>query len=159
MFNDKVTGLLLSGLGVLTVVGAARLPSPPVGAGPALFPTVVGALLAIVGAAIAVTSWRKAPVRADPDDEAWYRRAGTAVPVVSVLLAVPAFVLLAPRLGFLLTMPLVQSALMIAFGVRWIRAIAISVATTVVLYVVFVRLFRVPLPWGFIEEAILWISR
>jgi putative tricarboxylic transport membrane protein len=64
------------------------------------------------------------------------------------VLGIVLYILLADKVGFLLVAPLLLCFWLRAFGVRWKTALIASVITTAVIWYVFYKLLRVPLPWG-----------
>jgi len=57
------------------------------------------------------------------------------------------YVLLIDKIGYLIATPLLIAGAMILFGEkRWYRVLLVSVLTTLVLYMLFRMVFRVPLP-------------
>jgi putative tricarboxylic transport membrane protein len=116
--------------------------------GPALFPSIIGALCIVFGLALLGQVLRGTVVPGD--QRAAEREPGLVAwsNALSLILAVPAYLLLAARLGFLLSMTLLSSALMLKLRVRPLVAVVTSVAVATVASYVFADVLRVPLPRG-----------
>jgi putative tricarboxylic transport membrane protein len=116
--------------------------------GPALFPGILATLFIVFGLALLMQVARGTVVGQEGPQlppEAWT----VAVPnAAAVILAVPAYVLLAPRLGFVLTMALVSIALMLKLRVGLLTAVLVSVGVAFAASYVFADVLRVPLPRG-----------
>lgn len=153
--SDLVSGLAVAGLGTVILLQARTYPS--VGASPispSFYPGLIGVVLIGCGAALAITSLVRGgamPLAVMPD---WIRRPGNIVAVLSIPVAVVAYGLLSPSLGFLATSTLVMLGLLLCFRVTWLWSVGIAVALSVALHVVFVVLMRVPLPSGLIEAML-----
>jgi putative tricarboxylic transport membrane protein len=65
-----------------------------------------------------------------------------------VIGGVVAYVLVADRLGFLLTAAAIMLVLMWRLGVTAVRAVLVAAGFTVFVYVMFFKILRVPLPTG-----------
>ncbi|MDR7400986.1 MAG: tripartite tricarboxylate transporter TctB family protein [Armatimonadota bacterium] len=147
---DALAGVVLALLGSYVFVAARSFPRMagqyP---GPGLFPQLLGALLVIAGVALVVGSVAGGRARV--------RRAllgGSRRERLSALLVVAAvifYIVAVTRLGFAVVSVLILSGLMAALGVRVRWSVLIGVGTTVVLYVLFARLLRVPLPEGILR--------
>ena len=142
---------LVAETGLLAAIGAAVLldsrgypPSLADGApGPAFFPRLLAGLLIACAAGLAIRAWRKG-ARAE---------AGTRIPRLGVWIAVAwiaAFLLAWPRLGTVLSVPLLVVGLMWLTGERsWRTLVSVPLAFAGFVYLVFMVLLGVPLPAGF----------
>lgn len=151
--NDALFGLLLIVLGgavLFAVQGYPKIPGQPVG--PALFPGLIAAALCICGVLLVARGWRQ---RTDQPWLAWdpWVDSPRHIRALAVLLGgIVFYMLLADRLGFLLTATIILAALMLSLRVRPLPAIAIAVIATLVVHVAFYKLLRVPLPWGVLKD-------
>ncbi|HEX2548041.1 MAG TPA: tripartite tricarboxylate transporter TctB family protein [Ramlibacter sp.] len=151
--NDAVFGLLLIALGggvLFAVQGYPKIPGQPVG--PALFPGLIAAGLCVAGLLLVVRGLRH---RADQpwlgwDD--WVRSPRHALALAVLLGGIVFYILVANKLGFLLTAPLILLALFFVLGVRPVTAVIVAVVATLVVHFAFYKLLRVPLPWGVLTE-------
>lgn len=139
-----------SALGVVFALGGAAILQqaltmqalPGMNVGPGLFPSIVGAGMAIMGVALAVQGW---VVRDVPEDEApplvtWF--------AVSVVIALVAVILAMPFLGFLVAGTLFAAAIVLLSGGRWLSAVIFSPLAAALIYFTFTAVMRVPLPRG-----------
>ncbi len=146
--HDLVAGLLAAALGAAVLLHVRTFPELPDGQpGPALFPSIVGALLVVFGLALAVRAVRARgrDAAADPGvvatRQGWLR----ALAVVGVVVA---YLLLAETLGFLVTMGVLLFLLMWLLGARPLVAVLAAAATTGVILLLFQQVLLVPLPTG-----------
>lgn len=150
---------LVAAVGVFLLVQTPtiRVPATSNAVGPRFFPYLVGAVLVVVGAALAVTVWRhgsdapEAGEDVDPSLPTDWRTVG---------LLAAAFVghlLLLEPLGFVFTEALLFTAVagVLGAGLRrlWVAGLAGLVLTTVV-YVVFARGLGLTLPAGVLEGVL-----
>lgn len=142
------TALGLSLLGAGMVVHASGMPRiAHIDYGPGLFPTIVGwamvglGLLASTKAVLADHDDIEKPTDSDLEHRRWdLILLYGGMPVV--------FAVLAPVLGFLLTMPIVIGLPAFFASRRPLASIVLAVLLTLGLHVVFYELLRVSLPWG-----------
>ena len=117
--------------------------------GPAWFPGVIAAGLAICGVCLFVGGVRHGgPWLALPG---WFARRAPFLGVAGVLGGLVFYILAAEKLGFHLT-----GIVLLAFWVRilggsWRMAAAVAVIGTVAIHLSFYKLLRIPLPWGLLE--------
>lgn len=117
--------------------------------GPALFPRLLAGLLVIFGALLAVQGLRAAATTplADAEVRSTADRRGL-LDAALVVGAVAAYILLVERLGFVLTVLLLDLLLMLRLRVQPVLAIAVAAPLAVGVYLLFARLLLVPLPRG-----------
>lgn len=169
---------LLTEAGPLAAAGAALLldsrgypPSLAEGAaGPAFFPRLLAALLIACAAWLAIRMWRGARERGSAADSRGGSGAGRSRGNVSSASAsasgaasriarlgvwiavawIAAFLLVWPRLGTVLSVPLLVAGLMWLTGERsWRTLVSVPLAFAGFIYLVFMVLLGVPLPTGF----------
>lgn len=143
---DMVVGCGVALFGILIIYASTSITSgTPHKLPPETFPMVVGILLLLCGAALAVKSWS-------------IREAGPAIPwpdgegvrtLLVILAGVAGYILLLDRLG----LPL-ASFLYIAFSIwylkrsAWLAAIVIGAITAAISYILFIRLLALSFPAG-----------
>lgn len=144
---DALAGVLLALLGSYVFLAARMFPNLAGGyPGPGLFPQLLGIVLAFSGAGLVVngvltgTLFRRAPlIRASTREK---------TSALLVVLAVVFYILMVERLGFASVALLILAGLMLRLGVptRW--SVVLGLGLTLLLYVLFGWLLRVPLPGG-----------
>ncbi len=147
--NDAVFGLLLLALGltVLTVVqGFPKIPGQQVG--PALFPGLIAVGLCVGGLVLLVRGWRVRAAVPWLQMDAWVRSPRHLLGFVVLLASVVGYMLLADRLGFIITATVLLTANLHVLRVPLGRSLLIAVIATLLIHVAFYKLLRVPLPWG-----------
>lgn len=122
-------------------------PAPGQPYGPALFPGLIAAGLALCSALLILKSLR-APSREEVATEAHdYRIAPFLVTIASLIF----YALTVSYLGFLVTATLMLCALLAAYRVRGKLILPIAVIASLVVHTSFYKLLKVPLPWGILQ--------
>ena len=148
-FNDAVFGAILVVLGLAVVAHVQSFPRiPGQQVGPALFPGLVAVGLAVCGAILIFQGLRHRDAQPWFVAEPWTRSRRHVVAFAAVVGAIAFYIALAGTLGFLVVGPLILFALFVVFGVRPARAVVLAVVAALVIWYVFYKLLRVPLPWG-----------
>jgi putative tricarboxylic transport membrane protein len=152
--NDAVWGALLMLLGAALLVYVQSFPTiPGQDYGPALFPGMIGAGLAVCGALLimkGVAARRSGGLAFAAFDPWVFHR--LQVMRFAVVIAVNVFyVAFVDRLGFVITGIVYLAALFTVFRVRarWIAPLALIL--TLVIHYAFYKLLRVPLPGGILQ--------
>ncbi|MBK9704827.1 MAG: tripartite tricarboxylate transporter TctB family protein [Betaproteobacteria bacterium] len=147
--NDAFFGAVPAALGVACSGTCRAFPAiPGQQFGPARFPGLIAAGLAVAGTLLVLSGLRRR------DGAVWVRLAewtGSARHVRAltvIVLGVVAYILWADALGFLLLAPLVLAAWLWALGLRPLPAAALAIVASLVIWYAFYKLLRVPLPWG-----------
>jgi putative tricarboxylic transport membrane protein len=145
--GDFFVGLLFVLLGGATFLLAWQIPPATLGEtgdpGPRSFPLALGAVLLCGG----LWEWflvRRNPRKPGPvpDEAARWR-------VVQLALGLAVYAAVIPWLGFTLSTLIFAMLMMWRLGIRWWVAAGASVLLAVAIQLLFVRLFKVPLPPGF----------
>lgn len=147
--SDRITGMVVAGLGALAVYGGTRQPNVPgQDVGPSVFPMVVGFGMLACGIAIALGIGRsfEAPEEVEPGAPPQSRLHGLLALLPPALLIF--YVLAVEQLGFLITGALVVLVTSLAMGAKLRLAVPLAVATPPALHLAFAKLLRVPLPEG-----------
>lgn len=142
--RDVWTGFVLASLGIIIVYQSSRIFRPPAltdALGPRTFPLALGAALVVLGTLLAVRGRRRE--RSGPLDFGdWAVAARLGV-------GLAAYIVLLPRLGFLLTNVLVLWYMFYTLGERrHVRSAATAALFTAALFALFVYGLRIPLPGG-----------
>lgn len=155
--SDAIFGALLLLFGGAIVLYARTFPDVPGHVyGPAAFPILIGAALALCGVLlVGRTVLAGRPVlKVELAD--WARSPRLVGNVVIVLSAIVGYILYSERLGFHLL------AVVVLFGFfAWLRVRlwwcgAVAVGFTLVIHYLFVGLLRVPLPRGVLHPILPW---
>jgi putative tricarboxylic transport membrane protein len=147
--NDAVFGAIFLALSLLVLWSVQSYPRiPGQNVGPAAFPGVVAAVLAVCSVLLIVQG-----VRARNGTPWFERGAWTSEPRQLVAFAVTVgglllYVLASEKVGFLITGTVMLASLMLALRVRAITAVVVAVVATMVIHIAFYKGLRVPLPWG-----------
>ena len=146
--SDTVVGAGFVAAGALIIAGTLNYPSLDGGApGPALFPRILGGLMAVFGGLVGVEGLR---TRDATEDVAWLRlyRNSAFVNALFVLGAVAAYIIMVERIGFLLMGTLILSVLMWRLRVRPLTALVVAIVFSNSVYFLFAKVLRVPLSGG-----------
>ena len=151
---DRVTGLFLVGLGAASAYGGWKLPPVPgQPVGPNVFPLVIGIGLALCGLAIAFGIGHTF----EEEEEIIPFEGGAAPAPQGKLYGLRAllppallifYVVVAERVGFILTAAIIVFVTATALGARWRLALPLTVLAPIVIHLIFSKLLRVPLPIG-----------
>lgn len=151
--RDSVAGVIVCVVGVAAAAYAQTFPPMPgQRVGPGFFPTVVGLLLAGLGAGLLLAPSRPEAAVATTPPPAAPRVSLGFVAVVGMLVF---YAFAADRLGFFITGTVFLGTLLLVFGVRPRWAVPVALGVTLAMHYAFYTLLRVPLPWG-ILDAIAW---
>jgi putative tricarboxylic transport membrane protein len=155
---DKVSGMMLVGLGAAATYGGSLLPPVPgQQVGPNVFPMVVGIGLMLCGAMITFGIGSVLEQEAEADLAAHSDKvepATSASPLVNAAktLLPPAlllaYVFVGDRLGFVPTAFAIVLAISLTMGARLKLALPLALIAPVVVHLIFLKLLRVPLPPG-----------
>jgi putative tricarboxylic transport membrane protein len=155
--NDSVWGMLAILLGAAILFRIRNFPTiPGQDYGPALFPGVIATGLLVCGVGLIM---KGIAARRDRGDAAawvawdgWTRSRRHVLAFVVVVGVNALYILLADRLGFIVTGVLYLGALFAVFRVRARWIVPLAVAVTLVIHYAFYKLLHVPLPWGVLER-------
>jgi len=86
--------------------------------------------------------------RAEARWREWARDPRRIINIAATIAAVVFYILVAERLGFILTMALILVGLLRRFGSGWVLSIAVAIIVPIVMQYLFGTLLLVPLPWG-----------
>jgi putative tricarboxylic transport membrane protein len=151
--NDAIWGLLfIAGAAAILIHVQAFPKIPGQNVGPAMFPGLIAAGIALCGVILIARGLR---ARAAAGASArWvivpeWLRSPNHLAAFLVLVAVNLFYLFAvDKLGFLITGFVYLLALMWILRVRWVHAIPTALIMTLGIHYAFYKMLKVPLPWG-----------
>ena len=153
--SDLVSGLAVAGLGLFVFLRAQTFPAiGGVAIAPSFYPGLIGAILMVLGLALALqTLLRKAvfPLVHSLDR---LRQPGNIMALLAIVLAILAYGLLSPAIGFIATVFPVSFVVLLAFRIRPGIGALTAFCLTVAFYLLFAKILRVPLPYGFIEALL-----
>jgi len=146
--SDTVVGAGFVGAGALIVAATLNYPSLDGGhPGPALFPRILGTLMVALGAALAVQGARARDATQVVEWRRLHRNTGVGN-ALFVLVGVLAYLGLVEWLGFLITGTLLLFLMMWRLRVPSLRALVVAIGFIAIVYFLFVKVLRVPLPLG-----------
>ncbi len=147
--NDAVFGAVFLALSLLVLWSVQSYPKiPGQNVGPAAFPGVVAAVLALCSVLLIVQGVRSRDAAPWFERGQWTRRPRQLIAFAVTVLGLLLYVLASDKLGFLITGIVMLSSLMLSLRVRLITATSVAVVATVVIHIAFYKGLRVPLPWG-----------
>lgn len=117
--------------------------------GPALFPFVLGVLFSVCALILLLRGLRSRDLGVQLS--AWTRERRYVVNWFAFILAVVAYQLISPVVGFLPTAIVLMFLLMKLLHVPTRMALVVSVACAFGIHFLFAKLLLVPLPWGWLE--------
>lgn len=147
--NDAVGGSLLLAGAVAIALYARTLPAIPgqqYGAG--AFPLVIAGGLGACALLLlwkGFRTWREVPLFTAPE---WGRRPRALAGVAATLVLVALYILFSEPVGFVPFSVAILFCLFLVLGARPLPAILVAVVATLAIQLAFVKLLRVPLPWG-----------
>lgn len=150
---DIVIGCFLAVLGLFILYAASNIRLGVERAlSPRFFPSVMGSLILVCGAGLAVKSWR---FKGEDPKIHWPDRQGLIIVLVSLgLLA--AYILFMKSLGLPIgTFLYVTASIWFLKPEKWIAAIVIGVLFGIISYAVFIRLLDLSFPMGSLLERLL----
>jgi putative tricarboxylic transport membrane protein len=143
---DLTSGILMAGLGLITVLAARRIDGIPLeNLHPRTMPLALGWIVLACGVALSVNalSFRGANLPLE-----WPERPG-AVRVLATLASLAAYLLLIGPLGLSLPTFFFVSFLVWFIGkYSVVRSVAIGAASATATFIIFVRLLELPVPPG-----------
>lgn len=156
--SDRITGIGVAGLGTAVFFAARQLPPMPgQQIGPSVFPAVVGLALAVCGVLIAL-GVGKSFEAADPavaehdathqgDDAKKAPSPWTVLVPIALLLF---YVAAVGTMGFVLVAAVMVLAMSLVLGASPKLAFFLALVAPPVVYLIFARVLRVPLPTGWL---------
>jgi putative tricarboxylic transport membrane protein len=146
--SDTVVGAGFVAAGALIVAATLNYPTLEQGhPGPSLFPRILGTLMAVFGGLVSVQGLRTGD-ETQAVHWAGLHRNPAFVNALAVLVGSTLFILFVERLGYLVMGSLLMFGIMWRIKVPVARAFLIAVLFNNVVYLLFAKVMRVPLPLG-----------
>lgn len=155
--NDAIAGALFVAIGISVFIYAGSFPAMRgVAYGPDLFPRIIAVMMGIGGATLIVSGLRPAGRQPWLQLADWARKPRSYMLFAAVIGSMVFYILTSDRLGFLLSSFLMMSGLLLVTrgASRLVSSLAVAAVVSVAIYVIFVRMLRVPLPYGFVESLL-----
>ncbi len=145
--KDYIGGGIFAALGIFIWALTLQFPVLDDGhPGPSLFPRVLGTLFIVFGLMVVFHGWksRRAPEETPPDD---------GLPLnyfnpILVIILIAVFIAIATKLGFILSGAAILFLLMSKLQVPLVKRSIVSVALICLVFFIFSKVLRVPLPIG-----------
>jgi putative tricarboxylic transport membrane protein len=151
--NDAIIGAILAVIGAAVLIHVQSFPKiPGQQYGPGLFPGTIAFGFLVCGVLLIVSGIRNRAGAPWFAAAAWVRSMRHVRALAAIVAGLVAYILLADVVGFLILAPLLLFTWFIALGVRTRTAVIASIVTTIVIWYVFYKLLRVPLPWGVLTK-------
>ncbi len=145
--SDTVLGGVLLAFGATLAGYSQTFPAIPGQTyGAAIFPTAIAMGFAGCGILLVAQGLRSDDRHLEAAE--WMLSRHSVIGVALTVLAVAAYIRLAPVIGFLPVMAVMLLGLFLLLKVRWLTAIVLAAVVTVVIHGVFAGLLLVPLPIG-----------
>ncbi len=151
--NDAIFGAVFLLFGVVVLVhvqGFSKIPGQQVG--PALFPGLIAAAMAVCGVLLIINGIRRRGTQPWTETADWMRSGRHLIAFAAIVGGVAVYVFLANAVGFLIVAPLLLILWLKVLGVRTGMAAIVAVVATLLIWYAFYKLLRVPLPWGVLTK-------
>ena len=152
--NDAIVGALIVAASIFIIVEARTYPAlPGVPYGPDLFPTIIAGCMMLGGIILIVQGIWRLRNTGWLSLDAWARTPHTYITLGFIFAALLLYILFSEKLGFPIVSVLILFPMMLWTRGRAhvISSLIISTSFSLVVYLVFVKLMRVPLPIGFLQ--------
>jgi putative tricarboxylic transport membrane protein len=152
-FNDAFFGAFFAVLGALILVqvqGFPAIPGQQYGAG--AFPGLVGTGFVVAGLLLIVLGVRDRAGASWATFDPWLRSRRHVTAAAAIVLGTVAYILWVDDIGFLLLAPAVLLLWFLLLGVRPLPAVITALVAVALIWYVFYKLLRVPLPWGWLKS-------
>ena len=148
---DFWTGLAFGAFGLAIALIARGFPVPAGAASPRLFPTIIGAAMALIGAAIALRGFRNAADFTIPE---WLGNPRRIALMAYLPLAIIVFALAAPTYGTIAVAVPIMTVHCVIYGLNPLHAVVMGLVAGTAIPLAFSELLGIPLPYGVIEELL-----
>lgn len=152
--NDAILGVITIAVSIFIIAVARTFPAlPGVPYGPGLFPTIIAGCMSLGGVVLIIKGIRQFPQSGWLTLDPWAKTLRSYFTLGLIFAALLFYILFSDTLGFIITSALILAALLLwTRGLeRLLSSLIISVSFSVVIYLVFVKFMRVPLPPGMMQ--------
>ena len=152
--NDAILGIFTIALSIFIIVVARSFPAlPGVPYGPDVFPTIIAGCMIFGGIILIIKGIRNLRKTGWFTLDPWAKSPRTYVTLGLIFSALLFYILFSENMGFLIASIIIIFSLLIwtRGRNRFISSFVIAVTFSVVIYLVFVKFMRVPLPGGLLQ--------
>lgn len=149
--NDAILGVITVAMSIFIIVVARTFPAlPGVPYGPGVFPTIIAGCMMLGGVILIFNGIRQLPeigwLKLDP----WAKTPRSYITLGLIFAALLFYILFSDKLGFIINCVLILFSLLLwtRGSERILSSSIISVSFSLIIYLVFVKFMRVPLPSG-----------
>ena len=156
-FNDAIAGAFFVVIAICVFTYAGTFPAMRgVAYGPDLFPRIIAVMMGIGGTTLIVGALQPAGRQPWLQLAEWARKPRTYGLFGAVVGSMVFYIFASGRLGFLLScfLMLVGLLLVTRGTSRAVSIVITSAVVSVAIYLIFVRMLRVPLPFGIVESLL-----
>ncbi|MFB7146010.1 tripartite tricarboxylate transporter TctB family protein [Agrobacterium deltaense] len=157
--GDRRLGLLVAVVGIVIIYMSLQLPEPMsdthIAYGPGFFPALLGVAAAVAGVTLAIV--RPGAGQNEDEDAVAPAEAPRLGGPVLVLLAMLSYIYLSDLIGFIPLATATLTILLMFGGMRFPKAIALSLLASILVYLMFSKVLLVPLPRGLLQSWALWL--
>ena len=155
--NDAILGVLTIAVSIFIIIASRSFPAlPGVPYGPGMFPTIIAGCMIFGGVILIIKGLWNLKRTGWLTLEPWAKSLKTYVTLTLIFTVLLFYIFFSEKLGFLIT-----SAIIIYTMLLWTRgrykffsSFIISVTFSVIIYLIFVKFMRVPLPPGLLQSIV-----
>lgn len=155
--NDAILGLITIVLSTFIIIVAQAFPAlPGVPYGPGVFPTIIAGCMIMGGFVLVIKGIRNLKSTGWFALDPWAKLPKTYITLCLIFFALLFYILFSEKLGFPITsVVIIFSLLLWTRGPeKFISSLIISITFSLVIYFVFVKFMRVPLPDGLLQGIV-----
>jgi putative tricarboxylic transport membrane protein len=155
--NDAISGVFFIVLAVCIFVHAGTFPAATgVSFGPDLFPRIIAVMMGCGGTILVISALQPAGRQPLLQLADWARKPRSYTLMAAVVGSMVFYILASGTLGFLLSTFAMMSGLLLVTRGRGnlVSSLVTAAIVSATIYLIFVRMLRVPLPFGLIESLL-----
>jgi putative tricarboxylic transport membrane protein len=154
-FSDVINGTLVMIAGIAIFLEARTFPAVPGQRfGASFFPSVVGGVLAFAGLALALSAVLRGEYKPYATAPEWIQSRKKLFSFILIILSVLFYIFAVEYIGFIVTIILIVFGLQVWLGAGKVRSMLVAIGSSLVFYMIFSVLLRVPLQSGIVERFI-----